>query len=172
MAYVVLTENEATAGEQTREALDRIKAALDANAAILKAGNRAVVPDTIRVGAQGSIGQFPAIQIEPVEVREVPATLGGDGVNTLEMTFRLYAYEVALGQVRELTRNLTQLSDRIQTVLRRNPTLDGFCRDVRIGRIVLGRLRGGPRTSNPVFAPHPVLVTMIEATVVTEIART
>ena len=169
MAYVVVTEQDAAADEITRETLLALKGALDANAAVLKAGERVVATESIYVGAQQAVAQFPAIQIEPIQGEESRATIGG--TNILRLTFRVFGYEIALGQSAQLAENLAQLSDRIQTVFRMNPTLDGFCRDARIGRVVFGRLRGGPRTANPVFAPHPILATQMDVIVEVETDR-
>ncbi|GIX06978.1 MAG: hypothetical protein KatS3mg115_1381 [Candidatus Poribacteria bacterium] len=166
MAYIVLTEAEASAAETVLEGLERMKAVLEANRPILRAGGRTVGERSILISAQSAIAQFPAIQIEPTKLLEVPATLGGSsGQNRVRATYRLYLYDLALGRGEELTRQLAQLTDRVQAVLRRNRTLDGFCLDLWVERVIYGRLRGGPRTVNPIFAPHPIFASQIDATI-------
>lgn len=168
MPYVV-GEAEASQEEHFLEAMRRLRETLAANAAVLKAGGRAVVPEAISLGAQNVLNRFPAIHIEPLYADESPTTLAGE--NRFQMTFRLLGYDVALGDADQLAENLIQLNDRIQTVLRYNATLDGFCSDVRVRRVVVGRLRGGPRTTNPIFAPHPIQATQMDVVVVKEIPR-
>jgi len=121
------------------------------------------------VGAQASVAQFPAIQIEGTLADESPWTLSAE--NRLRLTYRVVGYDVALGDSERLAQNLMQLTDRIATVMRFNPTLDGFCHDARVARVVLGRLRGGPRTTNPVFAPHPILAAQMDVVIEKGIAR-
>ena len=172
MPYVVVTEEQASGEEYFREAMDRLREVFVANAAVLKAGERVVVEEAVHVGTQSVLNRFPAIKIELTLADESPWTLvGDDGENRLRMTFRLFGYDVALGEPRRLAENLLQLNDRMQTVLRYNPTLDGFCAEIRVQRVTVGRLRGGPRTTNPVFAPHPIHATQMDVSVVKEIAR-
>ena len=171
MAYTVLSEKQAEASEHTLEALKRLKAVLDANAAVLKSGGRAAVSTTVFTGAQHAVGRFPAIQAEAAEAYEEPSGMRWGAVSLLYMRFRLFAFDIALGRPSALAENLAQFSDRIQAVLRKNRTLDGFCRNVRIDKVVHGRLRGGPRSSNPVFASHPILAAQIDATVEKAIER-
>jgi len=170
MPYVVVTEEQAAANEHFREAMKRLREVFVANAAVLRAGERAVAPEAIHLGAQSVLNRFPALHIEPTLAEESPWTLE-EGENRLRMTFRLFGYDVALGEPSRLAENLLQLNDRMQTVLRYNPTLDGFCAEIRVHRVTVGRLRGGPRTTNPIFAPHPIYVTQMDVTLIKEIAR-
>ena len=170
MAYAALEEAQAAKQEHTLEALKRLKAALDANAAVLKSGARSLAAVSVFTGAHHAVSRFPAIQIEAVEAAEEPIGMGGGEARCLYMTFRLFAFDIVLGDPSALAQNLAQFADRIQAVLRKNETLDGFCRRVRIARVVYGRLRGGPRSANPVYAAHPLMSAQIDAAVEKEIA--
>ena len=143
MAYTVMSSAQATAREYGKSSLAAIVACLEANAAVIVAGTRAVSASTIYAGRRAE-PVYPCLMVEPLLHDEDDMTMGGIGGGTrrLSLTYRVYGFDLAEGQPETGTTQIVQLADRVRAALVYNRTLDGTVLDVQVGRATFGRLGG------------------------------
>lgn len=144
MAYTVMTEGQAAAREYGKAALSAIIACLEANAAVIKAGSRAVSSTTIYAGRRAE-PVYPCIMVEPLSQEDEDMTMGGMGNATrkLMLVYRVYGFDNAMGQPAQTgATQIAQLADRIRAALVYNPTLDASVLDTQVSRATFGRQPG------------------------------
>src|SRR3990167_6506153 len=78
MAYTVMSSAQATAREYGKSSLAAIVACLEANAAVIVAGTRAVSASTIYAGRRAE-PVYPCLMVEPLQHDEDDMTMGGIG---------------------------------------------------------------------------------------------
>lgn len=131
MAYVVVSDAQATAGEYGYTGLDDVHAMLVANIATLKGLGNTVTAASVLRAADSLPNRVPAILLEPVDSVAEVWTMGATGSGERRITLRVLVTIVDefMGDLVKVTRSVMRLVDRVREAFARNTTLAGFCYD-------------------------------------------